>query len=133
MASLPSDASLIDVLEVHYEADSTSPFGAGPQVPASLLCAGFLVPVDSVCFQPFDVMAPWGDYTNIYPSCYRVKWPTNIAFAPNCIAMMDVHKATLPYDESIQLDRLDGMELESREFFLLLTAALLREKSMDWY
>ncbi|TVY81568.1 hypothetical protein LSUE1_G002792 [Lachnellula suecica] len=118
VADVPNDASLMEVISVEYIADGKSPMGAGPQKPASLLASGYLIPIDSVWFQPYDVQ---NDGHEIYRSCYRVKWPLKVAFPEDSIAMLDVHKANPPYTESIQLDRLDGMELDGTDFVMLLT------------
>ncbi|KAH6723492.1 hypothetical protein BKA61DRAFT_566120 [Leptodontidium sp. MPI-SDFR-AT-0119] len=67
------------------------------------------------------------NYVDVWPaegyrSCYRVKWLSRVMLPENRVAMLDVHKATALYDENIQLDRLDGMELESMDHIMLLTA-----------
>jgi len=121
VADVPSDASLMEVLSVQYTADDRSPMGAGPLTPAWLLGSGYLVPIDSVWFQPYSNIND-SCSSEVYQSCYRVKWPSNVALPPNCVAMMDVHNANAPYDESIRLDRLDGMELDSIDLVMLLTA-----------
>lgn len=105
-----------------YTPNVRSPTGAGPETPASLTASGYLVPVDSVWFQHCSTKEGGVGYAEVYRSCYRVKWPSHVQFPENCVAMMDTHKATAPYDETIQLDRLDGMELESINLFMLLTA-----------
>lgn len=122
VADIPSDASLMEVLSVDYTPDARSAMGAGPQTPASLLGEGYLVPIDSVWFQHYSVESEGGGWADIYRACYRVKWPSNVALPVNCIAMMDEHQATAAYDETIKLDRLDGMELESMDLVMLLTA-----------
>ncbi|KAI0550487.1 heterokaryon incompatibility protein-domain-containing protein [Xylaria curta] len=116
VAGVPSDASLMEVLDVQYTPDAKSPIGAGPQTPASLLGSGYLVPIESLWYQPYS-----GGMT-IYRSCYRIKWPGNVSLPYNCVAMMDVNKADIPSDGNIQLDRLDNVELEDMNLTMLLTA-----------
>ncbi|KAI1737720.1 heterokaryon incompatibility protein-domain-containing protein [Xylaria scruposa] len=121
VSGVPSDASLMEVLDVQYTPDAKSPIGAGPQTPASLLGSGYLVPIDSVWYQPYSANHErWED--RVYRSCYRIKWPGNVALPENCVAMMDINKADIPYDGSIQLDRLDNVELEDMNLTMLLTA-----------
>lgn len=86
------------------------------------MASGYLVPIDSVWFQhsSFNYVDVWP--AEGYRSCYRVKWLSRVMLPENRVAMLDVHKATALYDENIQLDRLDGMELESMDHIMLLTA-----------
>jgi hypothetical protein len=121
IADVPSNASLMEVLEVKYTANEKSPMGTGPLTPAWLQVSGYLVPIDSVWFQPYS-SAVDGETATVYRSCYRIKWPSKVALPVNCVAMMDIHRANPPFDESIQLNRLDGMELENRNLVMLLTA-----------
>ncbi|KAH9903601.1 heterokaryon incompatibility protein-domain-containing protein [Xylariomycetidae sp. FL2044] len=125
VAGIPSDAPLLDVLSVQYTSDAKSPIGAGPQTPASLLASGYLVPIDSIWFQPFQFA--WEDQYalgsgNSYRACYRIKWAPKIALPENCVAMMDIHKATPANDNDIRLDRLEGMEPDNSGLVMLLTA-----------
>lgn len=121
IADVPSDASLMDVFEVQYTADEKAPMGAGPSTPAWLLGSGYLVPIDSVWFQPYS-SDEGSDSAIIYRSCYRVKWPSNVALPENCVAMMDIHESDPLVDKSILLDRLDGLELDTMDLVMLLTA-----------
>ncbi|KAI0472522.1 heterokaryon incompatibility protein-domain-containing protein [Xylaria cf. heliscus] len=122
VAGTPTEADMIDVLDVHYTPDAESPIAVGPQTPASLLASGYLVPVDSVWYQPYHMEGDDTYTTEIQRSCYRIKWPATVALPVNCVAMMDEHKAyDPPYDKSIRLDRLDGMELDSMDMSMLLT------------
>ncbi|TGO07795.1 hypothetical protein BTUL_0246g00020 [Botrytis tulipae] len=120
---------LMEVLDVQYIPDKQSPLGAGPAAPASLKVFGYLIPIASVWYQPYRFV-PMNEereegtwmLSEEYRSCYRIKWPSNVDLPENCVAMMDIHPVHEPYDEKIRLNRLDGMELESGEWVMLLMA-----------
>ncbi|KAH9214510.1 hypothetical protein DL95DRAFT_503474 [Leptodontidium sp. 2 PMI_412] len=67
----------------------------------------------------------WGGTRDTCVSCGfggEVAIAGNVAGEPRRNAGRIVHNATALYDENIQLDRLDGMELESMDHIMLLTA-----------
>ncbi|THV44903.1 hypothetical protein BGAL_0559g00030 [Botrytis galanthina] len=123
------DNPLIEVLDVQYIPKRQSLVAAGPAAPASLRVSGYLIPIASVWYQPYRFV-PMEDkpeegtfyLTGEYRSCYRIKWPSNVELPENCVAMMDIHPVLEPYDEKIRLNRLDGMELESSKWVMLLMA-----------
>ncbi|KAH7357160.1 heterokaryon incompatibility protein-domain-containing protein [Rhexocercosporidium sp. MPI-PUGE-AT-0058] len=122
IASVPSDASFIDVLDVHNAPDQLASQSRG--CGWCILAEGYLVPIQSVWFQPCkEVMVEDCTWESWSTACYRVKWPLNVRLPENCVVIPDVHHAVAVSDTSIKLDRLDGLEdLADMELVMLLTA-----------
>lgn len=125
IADIPIDSSLIRILSVQYEANALSRMGPGPRAPASLLAWGYIIPIESVWFQPAKEHTYYPCDSCVLPRvCYRVRWPPAVDLPLDCVAMMDVHRCIALADGSIILDRLADAEPESD--MVMLLAALVK-------